>query len=374
MSNNDPRIETILSALEKYSTSLGQQLAFNQQTDQRFAALINRLDQFETRFNNLEALMKQPTNSPSSVSHHLSTSQSKSESQSVDPSANVDASDSDKPQPAPSKTTWASIASKPPAPLTDRKRQALHRFFNPPVTEPNQNGSYTFVYLPRSRRMNRNQIRSKFRAISIDNLRILDLNFPARNTIVVLLHEAYLPEFQLKLLEKIDSHLIQDFDPLDHHHIADPKYQDLSEERRTQLAKALHQDRCIHTLYYFIRPTSFPVLLSISSVKDGYLTTLPKTPSTNASLTPPRDVLALIQPSSEHFKPHKLLTYPFHPPLILPSLPLRSLPLPPFKTGLAILSQLKTWTLLQTLHLMPLLLRALVPALPSLMPLISLNE
>ncbi|KAL7310222.1 hypothetical protein PS15m_009746 [Mucor circinelloides] len=263
MSNNDPRIETILSALEKYSTSLGQQLAFNQQTDQRFAALINRLDQFETRFNNLEALMKQPTNSPSSVSHHLSTSQSKSESQSVDPSANVDASDSDKPQPAPSKTTWASIASKPPAPLTDRKRQALHRFFNPPVTEPNQNGSYTFVYLPRSRRMNRNQIRSKFRAISIDNLRILDLNFPARNTIVVLLHEAYLPEFQLKLLEKIDSHLIQDFDPLDHHHIADPKYQDLSEERRTQLAKALHQDRCIHTLYYFIRPTSFPVLLNI---------------------------------------------------------------------------------------------------------------
>ncbi|KAL7324366.1 hypothetical protein PS15p_209571 [Mucor circinelloides] len=258
MSNNDPRIETILSALEKYSTSLGQQLAFNQQTDQRFAALINRLDQFETRFNNLEALMKQPTNSPSSVSHHLSTSQSKSESQSVDPSANVDASDSDKPQPAPSKTTWASIASKPPAPLTDRKRQALHRFFNPPVTEPNQNGSYSFVYLPRSRRMNRNQIRSKFRAISIDNLRILDLNFPARNTIGVLLHEAYLPEFQSKLLGKIDSHLIQDFDPLDHHHIADSKYQDLSEERRTQLAKALHQDRCIRTLYYFIRPHLLP--------------------------------------------------------------------------------------------------------------------
>ncbi|KAK4509115.1 translational activator for mitochondrial COX1 [Mucor velutinosus] len=92
--------------------------------------------------------------------------------------------------------------------------------------------------------------------ISIDNLRFLDLNFPARNTIGVLLHEAYLDEFKAKLLE-IDTQPIQNFDPLDHHHVADPKYHDLSEERRLQLAHALHQDRCIRTLY-FIRPHLVP--------------------------------------------------------------------------------------------------------------------
>ncbi|KAK4516931.1 uncharacterized protein ATC70_000259 [Mucor velutinosus] len=247
MSSAEETLYNIRSAIASIDSSIGAQSSINQATEQRLDAVDQRFDAIDQRFTNVETSFKeilnffksQTTQNPSRPSdNHPSVSP---EAQPPRP-----ASKSDGPQTKPS---WASIASKPPAPLTDRKRQALHRAFNPPVHDPTQNGSYTFVYLPRSRRMNRAQIRSKFRQISIDNLRILDLSFPARNTIGVLLHEAYLPEFKSKLLE-IDSHLIQDFDPLDHHHIADPKYQSFSEERRTQLAKALHQDRCIRSLYF----------------------------------------------------------------------------------------------------------------------------
>ncbi|EPB84361.1 hypothetical protein HMPREF1544_08880 [Mucor circinelloides 1006PhL] len=45
MSNSDTRIDSILAALERFSSSLSQQLEFNQQTDQRIANLVNRLNQ-----------------------------------------------------------------------------------------------------------------------------------------------------------------------------------------------------------------------------------------------------------------------------------------------------------------------------------------
>ncbi|KAF1801042.1 hypothetical protein FB192DRAFT_1254239, partial [Mucor lusitanicus] len=116
--------------------------------------------------------------------------------------------------------------------------------------------SYTFVYLPISHPMTRTQIRSKFRAISIDNLRVLDIIFPARHTIGILLHEAYISEFQSKLRE-IDTSPITSFNPLDPTHICDPKYHDLPQEDRTRLARSLHQDRCLRTLS-FIRPNLLP--------------------------------------------------------------------------------------------------------------------
>ncbi|CAO0801822.1 unnamed protein product [Mucor circinelloides] len=107
-----------------------------------------------------------------------------------------------------------------------------------------------------SSQLTRTQIRSKLRAISIDNLRVLDIIFPARHIIGILIHEAYLSEFRSKLLE-IDTSLIPYFNPLDPDHIADPKYHDLPKEERTRLARSLHQDRCLRTLS-FVRPNLLP--------------------------------------------------------------------------------------------------------------------
>ncbi|GAN06992.1 hypothetical protein MAM1_0144d06482 [Mucor ambiguus] len=257
MPSAEETIASVISALANLQAFVDTQANINQVTEQRLDAFHQRFDTVDQRFTNLEASLKE-------VLHCLQRSSPRDSSE---PQSPRPASTTDKTKP---ESSWAAIASKPPAPLTDRKRQALHRAFNPPATDNTQNGSYTFVYLPRSRRMNRSQIRSKFREISIDNLRVLDITFPARNTIGVLLHEAYLSDFQSKLLD-IDSHLIQNFDPLDHNHIADPKYQDLSEERRTHLAKALHQDRCIRSLY-FIRPHLVPGVASYF-IRQGWVPT-----------------------------------------------------------------------------------------------------
>ncbi|KAL7308560.1 hypothetical protein PS15m_012266 [Mucor circinelloides] len=243
MPPSDPRFDKIATSLEQLTTCLAQQLAVNQENDRRLLA-------FEKRVTDLEALLKDSITKISTLPSLPSPSNGQDSPQPEQTLKTMETTSAN-PQPKP-KTNWATIASKPPAPLTDRKRQALHRAFNPPAADTIQSGSYTFVYLTRSRRMNRSEIRSKFHELSIDNLRILDITFPARNTIDALLHDAYLPEFQSKLLE-IGTSIIQNFNPLDPTHIADPKYRDLPEVDRTRLALALQQDRCIRTLH-FIRP------------------------------------------------------------------------------------------------------------------------
>lgn len=62
MSNSDTRVDSILAALERFSSSLGQQ------TDQRIANLVIRLDQFENRFSNLEILIKASSNDSKATS------------------------------------------------------------------------------------------------------------------------------------------------------------------------------------------------------------------------------------------------------------------------------------------------------------------
>ncbi|KAK4519540.1 Lysophospholipid acyltransferase [Mucor velutinosus] len=261
MSSTEQHLSNIAASLKDIYTFMQKQEGINQSIEDRITSTLDRFNATDehlrandARLNSVEATMGRILQAIKAISPPASSTPSPLHVISKGTSAGSTSKPSA--QPPQSTTSWAAIASKPPAPLSDRKRQALHRFFSPPPDDSIQNGSYTLVYLPRSRRMNRSQIRSKFRAISIDNLRILDLNFPARNTIGVLLHEAYLDEFKSKLLE-IDTQPIQNFDPLDHHHVADPKYHDLSEERRLQLAHALHQDRCIRTLY-FIRPHLVP--------------------------------------------------------------------------------------------------------------------
>ncbi|KAK4521340.1 60S ribosomal protein L4B [Mucor velutinosus] len=148
--------------------------------------------------------------------------------------------------------------------------------------------------------------------ISIDNIRVLDIFFLACNTIGVLLRDAYLPELQSKLQE-IDSPLIQNFDPLDHNHIADRKYQDLSEDCRIQLANVFTRVAA-SALFISSFLISFPALPSTSSIRDGYLAMLPKISSVNIFLVrnptplkpklcgPPNQLVPLPSPKTLTFK------------------------------------------------------------------------
>lgn len=253
MSSSVSTSQRILPNLDKVKPPSYHEATVNSSVDVRFQSLESRFNQI---LNNIESLLpsntshKQPlpgTLTPSIPSYPTSSTATNC------PASNdatvrtyttslstsfITTSTSNDPNPA-------SIS------IPERKRQYLKRLFSP-MDAASSSKSYTYVYLPHSRPMNRQKVRSIFRGLSIDNLRILDITFPAKDTIGVLLHEAYLPEFESKFLE-IGISPLSDFDPLDSKHIADPKHQHLPKEDRIRLAQSLQQQRCIQTLN-FVRP------------------------------------------------------------------------------------------------------------------------
>ncbi|EPB85666.1 hypothetical protein HMPREF1544_07573 [Mucor circinelloides 1006PhL] len=210
MPPSDPRFDKIATSLGQLTTCLAQQLAVNQENDRRLLA-------FEKRVTDLEALLKDSITKISTLPSLPSPSNGQDSPQPEQTLKTMETTSAN-PEPKP-KTNWATIASKSPPPLTDRKRQALRRAFNPPAADTLQSGSYTFS----------------------------------------------------KILE-IETSIIPNFNPLDPAHIADPKYRDLPEEDRTRLALALQQDRCIRTLH-FIRPNLVTGLAKYFIVEPAYTIT-----------------------------------------------------------------------------------------------------
>ncbi|KAI8329012.1 hypothetical protein BD560DRAFT_319183, partial [Blakeslea trispora] len=138
--------------------------------------------------------------------------------------------------------------SKAKAKPSAKKLAATGRAFAPPLASTSP-GRYDYVYLHQSRRLDRKEIRSRFTSLGIDTSRILDLSFPARSVVGILLHAEYKQEFLTKLNAcKIVP--IATFDPLSHDHIIDPKFKDMPATQRVPLAKAIQEDRCTRTLYF----------------------------------------------------------------------------------------------------------------------------
>ncbi|KAI9365887.1 hypothetical protein BD770DRAFT_294893, partial [Pilaira anomala] len=55
-------------------------------------------------------------------------------------------------------------------------------------------------------------VRTKLRALGIDNGRILDLHFPTRGVVSILIHSDYLPTLT-SILEKHELNPLTDFNP-----------------------------------------------------------------------------------------------------------------------------------------------------------------
>ncbi|KAL7323945.1 hypothetical protein PS15p_210528 [Mucor circinelloides] len=208
-----------MAALEKIQVSMANQETINQTVNKRFVDQDKRFAKLESAIQDI--ILSKMNSSGSTIPPEPTTTPASSHPSNTDAPP---ASSNKQSNPAKKSTpTGANIASKPPVTLTNRN---VKRFIAP------------------------------LTPLNLTPLIPTHITFPARDTNGVLLHEAYLPEFKSKLLE-IDSTPIPGFDPLDHNHIADPKYQDLTEDRRIRLAHALQQDRCMRTLY-FIRPHLLP--------------------------------------------------------------------------------------------------------------------
>jgi hypothetical protein len=135
-----------------------------------------------------------------------------------------------------------------PAPL--KKRIAAARAFQSPETKGPQR--FKYMYLGRSRKINRSKVRSRLRRSGVDTGRILDISFPASGVLGVLMHVQYLEDFS-ETMTTVGAQIIDDFDPLHPDHLADPKYVSLTDDARAQKMHSLVNARALDTLS-FLRP------------------------------------------------------------------------------------------------------------------------
>ncbi|KAJ8651503.1 hypothetical protein O0I10_012939 [Lichtheimia ornata] len=166
-------------------------------------------------------------------------------------------------------STWASLTAKHTPimkPRTVRKIAAAARLFSQP--DPNAVKGFEYVYIPRSRRLTYREARAKLRTLGIDTYRILDITFPARSTIGLLIHAQYHDEL-IHTLAQAKIRPIKDFDPTDPAHIADPKHEQLNVEARTTLAMNLHRQRCTRALLRM--PYYLAVNVGKAFVADGIM-------------------------------------------------------------------------------------------------------
>ncbi|KAI8991163.1 hypothetical protein BDF20DRAFT_796880, partial [Mycotypha africana] len=86
---------------------------------------------------------------------------------------------------------------------------AAVRLFQPESTNP----GYQYIYLPCRARQNLSTMRSKLAGVQINPSRVMDIQYPAKNTVSLLVHNDYAPIVKQRL-NKAKISILEDFDPL----------------------------------------------------------------------------------------------------------------------------------------------------------------
>lgn len=130
---------------------------------------------------------------------------------------------------------------------------------------------FEYVFIPRSRRITRTEVRSRLRKIGVETNRILDLIFPAAGVIGVLLHQQYIESFTTTMAS-VGTKILSDFDVLDPKHVGDPQYNTYSEQGRANKAIELQRNRCINALEFLNRTKPYQVgAIGRSFVEKGWI-------------------------------------------------------------------------------------------------------
>ncbi|RCI00238.1 hypothetical protein CU097_015725 [Rhizopus azygosporus] len=87
------------------------------------------------------------------------------------------------------------------------------------------NHGYRFLYLPLRRHLPIGQLRSRLRQLNISTRRILNIHYPDRHPVGLLIHNDYEDEFRSQL-KKFKIPIQDDYDPLDPSNLHDLDYDD----------------------------------------------------------------------------------------------------------------------------------------------------
>jgi hypothetical protein len=161
-------------------------------------------------------------------------------------------------QQTPAQPSWAERTgtSSPtiPNPRSERKLAAAARPFQP-ITEPQ---GFQYIYIPRTRRMDRAEVRRRLRKLGMETFRILDITFPTRDVVGLLVHVQYMA-YVLDTLTRAKVVPVTGFDPTDPKHLSDPRHSTLAETDRRTLATQIHRTRSIRALQFMKPPIAVAV-------------------------------------------------------------------------------------------------------------------
>lgn len=160
----------------------------------------------------------------------------------------------------------ATPADSPSVPSAKTMRRCARAFRPLPALQ----SGYRFVYFQIGRKQSVQRYRSIFRSLGLDNSRVLDLHFPVRDVVSVLLHTDFVLEFTSAMASLADASPLLGFDPYDVEHIHDPALRkSLSPAALVQKAKELQNLRVLRAIT-FVRP-SVRVSVARSMLEQNYI-------------------------------------------------------------------------------------------------------
>ncbi|KAG2220965.1 hypothetical protein INT45_006498 [Circinella minor] len=106
---------------------------------------------------------------------------------------------------------------------------------------------FEYIHIPCLQRKKRQEIRQLFRSLKINTSRVLDISYPGRNIIGILVHQHYLPHINT-MLQEANIPTLTNFDPIHPDNLKDPKYKSCSEPERSNISKQCHRQRCLRAI------------------------------------------------------------------------------------------------------------------------------
>ncbi|KAI7902136.1 uncharacterized protein BX663DRAFT_552560 [Cokeromyces recurvatus] len=134
------------------------------------------------------------------------------------------------------------------------KQAAAARFFQ----KPSSTQGFNYIYIPTKARIPVGKLRTTLRRLGIPNVRLLDIHYPARNLVAILVHMDYVSEFKSTLQQRGVT-VDEDFDPFNGKTIMDPKYKDHTDFQCDQIASFIHKRRLETALQHIREPVKFAV-------------------------------------------------------------------------------------------------------------------
>ncbi|KAG1052341.1 hypothetical protein G6F43_005514 [Rhizopus delemar] len=135
-----------------------------------------------------------------------------------------------------------------------QRQEAAARLLQLPCT----NQGFKYIYLPTKDRVHIGQIRSRLRKLDINNNRVIDIHYPDRNIVALLIHNDYEDELRQQL-QRFKVTIKEYFNPCDPQVLRESKYADRTPAEREDLVFMHHCNRIERALQYTRSPVKFAV-------------------------------------------------------------------------------------------------------------------